>query len=676
VPVTQVVESIDDRAARRRAARSERETLRAVFQRPPKLTLTEWADEYRYLSPEASAAPGKYSSDRAPYQREPMNALSDRQGRKVVLMWPSQVGKTEILNNFIGKRIDLEPGPMLVLQPTLEMAEAWSRDRLAPMLRDTPSLQGKVKDPRARNADNTILWKKFPGGHLTIAGANSPAGLASRPIRDILCDEVDRYPASAGAEGDPIGLAFRRGTTFSNGRRLLISSPTIKGQSRIEKEYEDGTQEKWYVPCPECGHEQILRWGGRDKPFGIKWDQGKPESAFYVCEKNACVIEERWKGWMNARGRWIADNPDHPTRSFWTNALISRWARWGDLVREWLQVKADPIRLRQFVNTVLCETWEDEGAELDAHFLAERLEQYPCRCSEEEKEAEGHERGCGTLLVPAGAAVLVRSVDTQDDRLETSVWAFGAGEEAWLIETEILPGSPGTPEPWKLLDEVLQRRYEHESGRKLKPAVTFIDSGGHHAKEVYSYCRARLRRKVFAIKGSSLEGAPLLGKPSRNNAAKTILYPIGSFTGKESVMARFEKIREPGPGYIHLPLWLDPQQIQQFTNEALVKRLIGNRYKREWIPKGRNEQLDLIVYALAALQVLGVRTLRRLGKIAAEMMAAAGTPGGAETGAGSEEIDVPTPVASPAKPRPRGGQKGGGWMKGGGGGGWMNGGRR
>lgn len=592
----------DALAAARKAADVERRIISAVFQPPPRMTVAEWADAFRYLSPEASAEPGKYSSDRAPYQREPMEALSDPLVETVVLMWPSQVGKTEIANNFIGRQIDHRPGPMLVMQPTLDMAETWSKDRLAPMVRDTPALTKKVKDAKSRASDNTILHKKFLGGHLTAVGANSPASLASRPIRDVVCDEVDRYPFSAGSEGDPIGLVFRRQSTFADRKRLLISSPTIKGQSRIEKEYHDSDQRKWVVPCPHCNEEQLLTWGGRDVAFGLKWDEGKPETAHYVCEQCGAVIEEMWKNWMNARGRWRVDNPGHSRRGYWTNALASPWARWRELVEEFLRIKHDAVRLRQFVNTVLCETWEDEGAQIEAGTLADRCQPYPAE-------------------VPAGVGVLVRTVDTQGDRLETSVWGFGEGEEAWIIEHELIPGDPGTAEPWKELDAVRARSYRHESGAELRPRVTFIDSGGHHAKEVYAYCRVHQNEHVYACKGSSLEGHPLLGRPSRNNAAKVILYLFGSFTAKESIMARL-KIPAPGPGYVHLPDWYDEEHRQQLTAEKLVTRIVGGRPKRVWLKtRDRNEQQDLFAMALAALQQPGPAVTRNLGAMAKQIAA-------------------------------------------------------
>jgi len=622
----------------RRAAEVERRVIRSVFQPPPRMRVDEWADAYRFLSPEASAEPGKYSTARAPYQRGPMEALSDPKVRMVVLMWASQLGKTEIPNNFIGKRIHLDPGPILMLQPTLSMGEAWSKDRLAPMLRDTPVLRGKVRDARSRDADNTLLHKSFEGGHLTIAGANSPAGLASRPIRDVLCDEVDRYPASAGTEGDPIGLAFRRASTFRNGKKLMASSPTIKGQSRIEAEWLDSTRERWLVPCPHCGYCQVLRWGGRDIPWGLHWESGRPETAHYVCGEDGpekgtllgcgAVIEEAHKGYMNAHGDWVAENPEHPTtRGFRLNALVSPWAAWTDLVREFLAVKSDPIRFRQFVNTVWCETWEDEGTTVEAHILAERM-------------GLGYPKD--PTLLPAGVAVLTRSVDVQGDRLETAVWGYGEDEEAWLIETEIIPGDPATPAPWSELAGRIQKPYPHETGVTLSPAVTFIDSGGHHSKEVYTFTRAHVRERVYAIKGSSLEGHALLGRPQRNNSAKAILFMVGSFTGKESIIARFVKVAEPGPRYIHLPAWLDGEQLAQFTNEKLVTRFVGGRPKRVWVKTGRNEQLDLAVYALAALQTLGPGTVRGLGALAASYV----EQGAALKAQQSADPNVPPPSDS------------------------------
>ena len=192
------------------------EQMKKRLKPPPKLTISEWADEYRKLSPESSAEPGSWNTSRAEYQRGIMDALSDPYIETVVVMSSAQVGKTEILNNAVGYFISQDPSPMLVVQPTLDMAQTWSKDRLAPMLRDTPILSGLVKDPRSRDSGNTTLHKVFPGGHVTACGANSPSSLASRPVRNVFCDEVDRYPVSAGTEGDPVSLAKKRSATFWN----------------------------------------------------------------------------------------------------------------------------------------------------------------------------------------------------------------------------------------------------------------------------------------------------------------------------------------------------------------------------------------------------------------------------------------------------------------------------
>lgn len=623
--------------AAHRAAAIEAKVLRSVFRAPVRMGGTAWADAYRYLSPESSAVPGKYDSSRAPYQREILDAMCDPMGGRVVCMIASQLGKTEIVNNAIGQRMHLRPGPMLVLQPTLEMAETWSKDRLAPMIRDTPVLRRLVKDPRSRDSGNTLLHKNFTGGHLTIVGANSPAGLASRPIRDVFGDEVDRYPASAGAEGDPMSLAFRRTATFGNAMHAMISSPTIKNHSRIEKAFEESDQRHYYVPCPHCGEFQVLTWGGRDVAYGIKWEEGKPETAYYVCEKNGCEIEEMYKPQMLARGEWRAHNPGHPTRGYWLPGYYSPFdgARWGKLVAEFLEVKHDPIRLRTFVNTVLCQTWEDEGEQVDSHALVGRMEQYTATC-------------------PAGVAVLIRSVDTQGDRLETAVWGFGEGEEMWPIEHQVIPGDPGIPEgspgsPWDELARVIDTPtlYTHASGETLRPAVTGIDAGGHHAKNVYAFTRKRVAQRVYALHGSTLgQGVPLLSKPTRNNSAKAILYTVGVFTAKEALMARLAKVRDPGPGYIHIPDWIDGEQLAQLTSEKLVTKIVGGRPKRIWIKtRDRNEFLDLAVYALGMLQVLGLGTLRTLGEKARAMMAKAAEKAAADT--------PPSEEATEERPRPQ-----------------------
>jgi phage terminase large subunit GpA-like protein len=556
----------------------------------------------------------RYSSAITPYHREVMLALSDPETEYVVCKFPSQDGKTEILNNFIGWRIDTEPGPMLVLQPTKEMAEAWSKDRLAPMIRDTPALRGKVRDARSRDADNTILHKKFPGGHLTAVGSNSPR--ASPRARSATSASTRSIAARRAPAPRAIRSAWRSAARRRSGRgkKLLISSPTIKGDSRIDKPSTSSARRRSGTsPVRTAARAAVPR-------LGRHRDDVRPQVGAREAGDRALRLRERLRHrgasqGLDDRARASGSRRTRrrqAARSFWKNALTSNLVAWAKLVHEWLEVQGKPEQLQQFVNTVLCELWNPDRGRGEVDSLIRRQGKgYP----------KDNDRGTGT--VPAGVAILTRSVDVQGDRLETCVWGWGANETSWLIEHELIPGDPSTIEPWGKLDEIMKRRYTHASTVKLRPRVTFIDSGGHHAKEVYNYCRTRQRFAVYAIKGSPLEGSPLLGRPSRPDSAKTILWHVGSFTGKESLIRRLTKILEPGlPGFIHLPAWLDSEQISQFTREKLVSQVQkGGKRKRVWQLLGRNEMMDLYVYALAALQSLGPRTLVNLGTIAKRLEA-------------------------------------------------------
>ena len=272
---------------------------------PPNLTVSQWSDQFRKLSPEASGEISKWKTSRAPYQQGIMDAISEPNVDTVVMMSSAQVGKTELLLNLVGYHIHLDPGPILMVQPTKEMAETFSKDRLAPMIRDTPVLASKIKSPKSRDSGNTLQHKRFPGGQISLMGANSPSDLSSRPIRIVLCDEVDRYPASAGTEGDPVSLAVKRTNNFANRRILLMSTPTIKGISRIEKAFFESDQRHYHVPCPHCGEFQTLQWEL------IRWQQDKPETVVHACKKCGGEIEESARPDMLAQGNRLVQNRSH-----------------------------------------------------------------------------------------------------------------------------------------------------------------------------------------------------------------------------------------------------------------------------------------------------------------------------------------------------------------------------
>lgn len=553
-------------------------TLDAV-KPPPDLSISEWADQYRVLSSEASSEYGAWNTSRAEYQRGIMDTISDDNIEEVIIMSCAQVGKTEMILNLIGYHVAQDPAPMLVVQPTLEMAQTFSKDRLAPMVRDCPTLADKIKDPRARDSGNSILKKQFAGGHITMCGANSPSSLASRPVRLVLCDEVDRFPNSAGTEGDPIDLAKRRATTFTNRKIVMVSTPTVKDASRIEAAFEETDKREYHVPCKDCGEEQVLRWSN------VKWDKDAPETAAYICEHCGSVWDDAARFRAIRRGRWVATNPSVGKAGFRLSGLCSPWTPIESAVREFLEAKKLPETLRVWVNTYLGETFAESGERVQEHDIAERREDWG------EK-------------VPNGVVMVTAGIDVQDDRLEVEVLGIGRDEETWSLDYKVLYGDPAAPQLWSDLDALMATTYEREDGFELIIQSGAIDTGGHFTQAVYKYCKPRYGRRIFAIKGVGGEGKPLIGRPSTNNNMKCKLFPIGVDTAKEIVYSRL-RIQETGAGYCHFPIDRDDEYFRMLTAEEIVTRFHKGFRKREWRKtRARNEALDCRVYAIAASAIL------------------------------------------------------------------------
>lgn len=595
----QAVRTFQHRAAR---------TIRHRGAPTPRLRLSEWADRFRVLSPESAAEPAQWRTDKVPYLREIMDAVGDPDIPFMVVMKSAQVGYTEgVVNNAVGYFIDQDPCPMMVVQPSDGDAEKWSKMKLATMLRDTPRLRGRVAEAKSRSTENTILLKMFAGGVLNIVGATSPKGLAAMPARVALLDEVDRYPPSAGTEGDPIKLVERRLTTFWNRKQILGSTPTWKGLSRIEKAFLQSDQRYWEVPCPHCGAYQVLRFGGRDASYGLKWEDGKPETVAYLCAECGVLIEEQDKEDMVRAGRWVATHPAGRWPGWHVNALMSLFdgARWPLIVAEFLEAKDDPFLLQTFVNTVLGETYEDRaGTKIDARSLEARREQW-----------EGFE-------VPNGVAVLTAFVDVQDDWIELEVDGWGAGEENWTIGHWRLPGDPDQKTVWESLEAFRTRGWRHESGRELRIQVLMIDSR-HKTKAVYDYVRPRQGQNVFATRGIDERGRAALSRPTRANRDKVKVFSVGTITMKDVLFARL-RIQRPGPGYIHFgpetESGLDTEYFAQFEAEKPVVEKVRGRPVRKYAQiRKRNEAIDLKVGNLAALHVLGQAFREKLGKLAAQL---------------------------------------------------------
>ena len=574
----------------------------------PKTSVSEWADTYRMLSAGVSAEPGRWRTDRAPYQKEPMDAFTQLGIKTVIVKSASQIGKSDIMNNVIGRFSHIDPAAIMMIQPTIDMAEDYSKSRIAPMLKDTKVLNDLFFDVKSRDSNNTILSKLFPGGRLIMCGANSPAGLASRPVRVLLADEVDRFPDSAGTEGDPVDLASKRMTTFWNRVKGLFSTPTNEGASRIETEYTSGTQEEWQHECPNCKeyhlitHRDII-----DKHEEIKNRNGTKgiiiNSVKWRCPD--CGYEFTETEMKNTKQKYVAQNASalqNGVRSFFINCFASPWISWQEVIKEWLEAKGDPEREKVVINTRFGETYRQIGKFEDENVFLKRREMY---------DAE----------LPEGTLLLTSSVDVQDNRLEYEICGWGEGEENWGIKKGTILGVPDNQQVWDELDQQLDRTYHFKNGSGLIVARTFIDSGGHYAKEVYKYCRKNFAKGRFAIKGHSSPGVALIHKISKVKEYGIPLILLGTDSGKQYVMDRLS-IEKPGAKYFHFPL--DYEQ----TADASIAEILWNRGYDEIYFKGliaeqlkprkkngvihmvweniagdkRNEPLDLRVYNIACMQ--------------------------------------------------------------------------
>lgn len=562
----------------------------SVLKPPPDMTLSQWADEYRVLPQGASALPGRWKTDNAPYQREIMDAITDITVQKVVIMSGAQIGKTDaFILNPIGYFIHYDPAPIMVMQPTIQMGEGFSKEKLSNMIRSTPVLRERVNE-KSRNSGNTILQKMFPGGHVTIVGANSPSSLRMRSIRILLADEIDAYPITAGKEGDPLLLAGKRLATFWNKKEINVSTPTNKSTSRIAVEYEHSTQEEWHVPCPACGALQPLEWEG------VKFNAENLDEIEYCCSKCGVLSSEaEWKERFSG-GKFIAKFPKRKVRGFHLNSLASPFAEWREIVEKFLTANEEKKRgnielLKAWTNTEMGLTWEEEGEALEPETLMERREKYNCE-------------------VPNGVLYLTAGVDTQDNRFELEVVGWGKGKESWGIQYKVIFGDMKQPEIWAELDEFLSRTFTRKDGTKLKISRACVDSGGHFTNQVYKFCKQRTARGVFAIRGASKPDAPYIPKPTYNNREKAPLFVVNVDTGKSLLFQRLT-VEERGAGFCHFPIeeekGYDETYFKGLTAERLILTYVKGRAQYVWRLKEngykRNEPLDIRNYATVALEI-------------------------------------------------------------------------
>lgn len=633
--------------------------IREWFDVPRPVPLDRWADGRLVLPREMSPEPGVLRLSRTPYLREIMAAMDDPSVEEVVLQCGTQLGKSTVLLCAMAKVIAHAPGPMMFVQPTIDLAKRFSRQRIAALIRSNAELRRQVKESRSRDSGNTLLSKEFTGGILVVSGANSAASLASMPALWVLGDEIDDWPDDVDGQGEPTALVIARQDSFgARARRAFVSSPKKpRGATGIESRRLAGTDERYEVPCPFCGEFQELVWGS-DQPYGVKWQtkDGRPllETVVYVCRGCGEGIPESAKTVMLEAGRWVQHRPGARSRTFLLSSLYSPlgWLSWRAIVQQWALANDQKRRgnfepLKSFMNTRLAETWSEVGTSLDADKLRQQAEAFPLR------------------LVPAEALVLLCAVDVQDDRLELAVWAIGPRGSMWTVDTVVLVGNPSQEALWQQLDAALSQRYEHADGFEVGIEAVAVDSGGHYTHEVYNFVRKQpVDRKVFAIKGADRPGAalPIVNRATMVdvNWGGTIikggcrLWPIGVHAAKD----RLAGLLRAEERMVHLSGDLETEFFEQITAEVRVQQKSARGRRFVWVKrKGqeRNEQLDLAVYVLWLVEKLRIPTWpTRVWDALRDKLAAAAPVQRATVVVPPALAPASPPASAPAAPRRRG----------------------
>jgi phage terminase large subunit GpA-like protein len=579
------------------AAQVYRDAFIAALQPPLDLTVSEWADAERQLTRRSSSEPGQWRTDRVPYLREPMDLLSPRERRirRVVLIFGSQTGKTEVGLNWLGRTIAMDPAPFLTMFPTESFAKRQIRQRLAPLFTDTPAVAAKSLSSKSRDAANAMFLKEFEGDMLlSIIGGNSGSAAQGMPAQNVWADEVSSMPLEMDDKGDPLENAEARQTNFPDRKGLITSTPGTRGACRITWEFEERSDRRLrhaLMPC--CGAMEVLRWREHmvwDTPDGEVW-----------CQCPACGerVAQHHKTTMLAGGVWRATaKGDGETAGFHLPGWYAPygWLSWEKIRDEFLRAKGDPLLLKGWVNKRAADAWEDESlAKVNADGLMARV--------------GGYDHG----ICPAGVLAVVMAVDVQDTWLEVTVWGYGRGDEAWRIWHQKIDGDPGQDQVWQQVTTIREIAWPHKAGGTMKVVRCAVDTGGHYTGEAYEYCRRYAKDGVAAIKGSSQRNTPVLGKGTKqdvNFKGKIIkngvtLYMVGTHAIKRTIYSRL-KIEEHGPGFVHFDNATTDDYLQGLTCERLQPRYVKGFQVLEWVkPSGaRNEPLDLKVYCLAMLELL------------------------------------------------------------------------
>lgn len=637
------------------------------FKPDPNLPIDEWADKYMIIPKDSGASEhGKYRSSRTPHARFVMRALSPSHPcKRVAVKGASQMLKTQVALNFFGASVHQSPANFLWVLPTGKLMKRGSA-RISKTIAAVPELQERVASPRSRDSVNTIDTKEYVGGALTIVTSGAAANLSELACRYLVYDEIDRAEKNVGGEGASWKLAEARQTTYERNKKSYYpSSPTIEEESEIDELYKMGTQQEALADCIHCGHAQPLIFERL-----VLSEDG--QTAMYPCQGCGAMHFESDKTRMFARGAWsdgVAGDGETVSVTISAMYLPYGWFPWIGLLREYAAAKvklADGSEelMITFYNTRLARTWARKKEQAKHEDLKARAEDYRL----------------GT--VPAGGLVLTASFDTQNDRLEFMVVAWGEGMECWIVDYQIIHGSPSEDATWRRAEELIGTKYRHAYGEMMGVETTFIDSGGGNTQDVYNFTYTRRRRGVFAIKGESRPARPIIcKKPTivdinfRGKVEKRggQLWFIGTDTAKDYLASRW--MRAAGPGAVHFSSDLPEDYYKQLTAEYRIHLYKRGRKVSVWEKKqgDRNEALDLMVYNLAVAYHLGLNNKsegywqtrrdklnpanRDLFKIVDELPPALALPAPAAAPGPPEFVPIvaapsaaPAPPARPAKP--------------------------
>ncbi len=627
------------------------------------LTVSEWADQYGFLPKECAKEAGPWRTSRVPFLRKIMDSLGPASPvQQVIVMKGTQLGFTTVGIMWLGYTIAVDPAPMLSVMPTLETAKRHSKTRIAPTIKAIPCLDERVDDPRERDSGNTTLYKEFPGGYVVISGANSASSLRSLPAKKLMLDEIDKYEADLEGEGDTCSVAEKRCDTYGSDKKIYkLSTPTIKGISAIEAQFTESDQQYYYVPCPYCGHKQILVW----EQIKFVHDEYRLKGAVtYECIGCHEHIHEFHKTEMLEKGQWKAHNPGHEHQGYHLSSLYSPlgWLSWKDIVKEFLTAKKtkDSALLKAWVNNRLAQVWDDEAQpHIDTANLHSRRESYG-------------------PSVPMAALVLTAAVDVQSApaRLEIEIKAHAPNEESFTMDYHTIHGDPGQRETWENLAAYLwQTERYHQSGAPMKIALTLIDTGGHFTQQTYDFCRRYRKQRAFGTKGSQFPGKPIFERAGRKKGSQQgkVDFFIGTDTAKDTVFSRIasaaNKVVEPElympltafpvetyPYYMHFNMTCDEEFFAQLVAERPEKVKVGRRFVRKYVQiRDRNEALDLNVLNLAAIRILKPNWKALVERLAAATKRVQDSEGPRATeepgGQGSEAPRVTASTPEPENPR-------------------------